>query len=222
VITVISSLKKNDKTYSQLKCEVCGNIFDRLKCWVDHKIKYSNIKTICCSKKCTDIFKIKKVDVKCFWCEKIYKKPPSQVKRGKYSFCSASCRTKYYNINKTWGCTRSKLERFLENKIQQDFSNLVVNCNDRIAIGSELDFYFPQLASAIQINGITHYKPIYGKDKFNKVKKLDKEKTRLCKEKNIKLLIINCCKDKKNDKLANEKHWKNIRKFIENCAATIS
>jgi hypothetical protein len=33
-----------------------------------------------------------------------------------------------------------------------------------------LDFYFPELRFAIELNGITHYEPIYGEDKFEKIK----------------------------------------------------
>jgi hypothetical protein len=214
MITVISTIKNNNKTYAVLKCEVCSNLFERLKTWVDHKLLHTNIQTICCSRTCANINKNKKVDVVCCFCKSVYKKPPCEVKRGKNSFCSASCRSTYNNINKTWGSTRSKLERFIEEQFKLELSDISLSCNNRTIIGSELDFYFPDLNCAIQINGITHYKPIYGVDKLNKIQKMDKEKSRLCKEKAIKLLIINCSKDKKDDRKANQKHWNKIKRFI--------
>ena len=41
--------------------------------------------------------------------------------------------------------------------------------NNSTTISSELDFYFPQLKLAIEINGIVHYEPIYGSNKFDKI-----------------------------------------------------
>ena len=53
-----------------------------------------------------------------------------------------------------------------------------------------LDFYFPELRFAIELNGITHYEPIYGENKFEKIKNNDKRKVIACYEKEIELAII--------------------------------
>lgn len=54
----------------------------------------------------------------------------------------------------------------------------------------ELDFYIPKLKLAIELNGITHYKPIYGKEKFERQQRNDEIKRGLCKEKGITLIEI--------------------------------
>ena len=48
-----------------------------------------------------------------------------------------------------------------------EYSDLTFSCNQKEIIGSELDFYFPTLKLAIQINGPLHYYPIYGKKKLD-------------------------------------------------------
>ena len=54
----------------------------------------------------------------------------------------------------------------------------------------ELDFYIPKLKLAIELNGITHYKPVYGKEKFERQQRNDALKRELCKEKGITLIEI--------------------------------
>lgn len=55
--------------------------------------------------------------------------------------------------------------------------------------GLELDFYFPKLKLAIELNGITHYEPIYGLDRLTRSLGSDKRKMLLCYEKNVKILF---------------------------------
>jgi len=63
-------------------------------------------------------------------------------------------------------------------------------CNSKEEIGSELDFYFPELKFAIELNGIFHYEPIYGEDKLERIQDNDKQKMLMCYEKGIELAII--------------------------------
>lgn len=86
---------------------------------------------------------------------------------------------------------RSKLEIYLEATIRQTFPNLTLLCNDRQFLnGLELDFYFPELRFAIELNGIVHYEPIYGPESFEKVHKRDEQKILLCAELGIELAVI--------------------------------
>lgn len=55
----------------------------------------------------------------------------------------------------------------------------------------ELDFYFPELRFAIELNGIVHYEPIYGQDKFERIQNNDKQKMLRCLELGIELMVIN-------------------------------
>lgn len=67
--------------------------------------------------------------------------------------------------------------------------------NRNICDGLELDIFIPELKLAFEINGIVHYKPIYGEEKFNKIKEKDILKNKSCKDKNIRIITI---KDESN------------------------
>mgnify|MGYP003658068441 CR=1 FL=1 len=69
-----------------------------------------------------------------------------------------------------------------------------IHFNRKDTIGSELDIYIPSINLAIEINGIFHYKPIYGIDKLQKIVENDKYKVSTCYEKEIKLHIIDTSK----------------------------
>ena len=95
-------------------------------------------------------------------------------------FCSSSCAAKYNNAHKTYGTRRSKLEAYLESQLRSEFPQLELICNGKNAIGSELDFYFPQLRLAIELNGILHYEPIYGADRLERTQANDQQKGISC------------------------------------------
>ena len=82
------------------------------------------------------------------------------------------------------------IQEMIESILNQNYPNLEFICNQKTAIESELDFYFPQLRFAIELNGITHYEPIYGADKFEKIQNNDKRKVIACYEKGIELTIV--------------------------------
>lgn len=113
----------------------------------------------------------------------------NKSKSGK-AFCNSSCAASYNNKNKKTGHRRSKLEQSLEKHIKEAHPNLLVLYNDKSIIGSELDFYFPDLKLAIELNGIFHYEPIYGEDKLTKIKDNDKQKMSACKDVGIELAVI--------------------------------
>ena len=62
--------------------------------------------------------------------------------------------------------------------------------NDETGFYLELDFYIPDIDLAIELNGVTHYKPIYGKEKFERQQKNDEIKRSKCKEQGITLVEI--------------------------------
>ena len=110
--------------------------------------------------------------------------------RWKIKFCGRSCATTYNNKNKKTGSRRSKLELYIEEVLSKQFSSEEVLFNDKNTIGSELDIYFPKLKLAFELNGPFHYRPIYGEEKFNRIKKMDEQKKSLCKAKGIELVSI--------------------------------
>lgn len=193
-------------------CKACCKTFQ-----IDYRnIKYGKkigkIRGQYCSTTCSAIGHNKQKQVQCLNCQIFFIKKNSELTRSKNNFCGSSCSATYNNKHKTKGIRRSKLEIFIEEKIKNEFPDLKLITN-KLDIGYELDFYFPDLKLAIEINGIFHYKPIFGKEKLLKIQANDKDKKRLCKKNKIKLFTY---KDKFNrfTKANGEKCWKEIRKII--------
>lgn len=67
---------------------------------------------------------------------------------------------------------------------------------------------------AIQINGILHFKPIYGQEKLLKIQKLDQEKRDKCATLNIRLYEIDCQNDKYLNKTLKEIRWERVKKLL--------
>lgn len=143
-----------------------------------------------------DLSKIIKLD--CPICNKSFDRKDNDYKKSKNKllFCSKSCRMKYYNkicIN-THGCKRSKAEDYFINKIANYDSNIITNSKKILDCKLELDIFLPNYNLAIEINGPTHYFPIYGEGKLISVKNRDNLKIRECQIKNINLIRINISK----------------------------
>lgn len=175
-------------------CETCNNIFYVTKTSIlKHNKRIKNI--------CNDC-KLLKVKINCANCgkEKLVLKGTintNKKKKCKNSFCNSSCAATYNNKNKTHGSRRSKFELYIEKELQLKFPNLQIDFNSKKAIGSELDVFVPILNIAFEINGIFHYKPIYGEVKLKQIQENDKIKKKKCRETNIKLYIVNTFKQKR-------------------------
>jgi hypothetical protein len=154
------------------------------------------------------------VDVNCNNCAKLFQKTPSQIKKTKNNFCCKSCAATFNNKHKQYGTRRSKLDHFLQQNIQTHFPHLKFLCNNKEIIGSELDFYFPELNLAIQINGILHFKPIYGDKKLKQIQQLDQEKRNICASKNIKLIELDCQSDKYLNKKVQNMRWNQLKQIL--------
>ena len=102
------------------------------------------------------------------------------------------------------------MESYIEAKIKKEFPQLDFICNDRKLLGGlELDFFFPSLKLAFELNGITHYEPIYGKDRFDRSNENDKRKMILCYEQGVELAVVDTShikyfKEKSGDKIFEE------------------
>ncbi len=134
-----------------------------------------------------------RVETSCGFCNKPMKSKYSEINKSKSKlvFCSSSCSCSYHNRNKSHGVRRSKLENFLEDKLISLYPNLEFRFNDIKTIGMELDIYIPSLNLSFELNGIVHYKPIYGEFKFSKIKYNDLLKLEKCRDNNISLTVIN-------------------------------
>ena len=104
-------------------------------------------------------------------------------------FCGRSCSVSFANKNKEAGTVRSKLEEHIEIELSKIFTKQLL-FNAKTVIGSELDIYDPQKKIAIELNGITHYAPIFGEEKYNKIIKNDNDKLKKCEELGITLVVI--------------------------------
>jgi hypothetical protein len=175
-----------------------------------------------CSIKCRYSYQEKGRNFLCAWCSKSISKTPAQIRKTKNNvFCSKSCGASYNNRHKQTGTRRSKLEYYLERELRLNFPFLNFDCNKNKPIGSELDFYFPELKLAIELNGILHYQPIYGSEKLNKIQLIDKIKADECLKAGIKLHIINVSKETHLTQKIKEKHWKTVKELVtsvEKCA----
>lgn len=151
-------------------------VLNRFGCWNNALIE-ANI----------PLYITKALEVNCKKCNKLFKKHVNQINKTKYNFCSRSCSAIFYNTHKTTGFRVSKLERYLQENLKGynfDYNNRII-CD-----GLELDIYIEELKIAFEINGITHYKPIYGKEKYERIIKNDLLKNKLAKEKCITLYTI--------------------------------
>lgn len=122
----------------------------------------------------------KPIQVTCRNCNANFYKHVSQIKKSPNHFCNKSCAASYNNKRKNYGNRRSKLEIYIESRLKTTFPKLEVLYNDKTTINSELDFYFPDLKIAVELNGIFHYEPIYGDKKLEKIQSNDKQKLINC------------------------------------------
>ena len=54
-----------------------------------------------------------------------------------------------------------------------------------------MDIFIPSINLAFELNGVFHYKPIYGEEKLKKIQKKDMDKIQACKLYGIDLMEIN-------------------------------
>jgi hypothetical protein len=179
------------------KCDQCG------KEGYKKPSLLKNRKNIFCCKECSDKFKDKRVEVICLVCQKVFLKEQCEIKRYGRHCCSKECGKLLRIFHKNWGSSRSKLEIYIENQMKNIFSFFIDYNNTET--GYELDIYVPHLDLAIEINGIFHYKAIYGMKKLLRVQQIDKEKVVECKKRNIKLIVIDVSNDKSTKKVFRER-----------------
>lgn len=196
-----------------LECENCNNIFRKGKNNVLTAIKgHPDFALRFCSLKCYYASQIKKnwIDIQCAECGKLVNKQVSKIKDNKFSFCSKSCSAKFQNKHNTLGKSRkSKAETYLVKLIQEDFKDLEIKENVRNVLPSnlEIDIYIPAIKSAIEVNGLLHYFPIFGKEKLQDIKNKDKQKALEAKEVGCYLTVVN---------ISQIKYWKETKIYLDN------
>ncbi|MBP5723212.1 MAG: DUF723 domain-containing protein [Bacteroidales bacterium] len=92
-------------------------------------------------------------------------------------------------------CNQSSLETFVENLLIKNDIKYEKQKRFKWLGKMSLDFYLPEYGSAIECQGMHHFKPIYEKNYYNLTKeenfeltvKRDKKKNSLCKDNNVNL-----------------------------------
>lgn len=181
------------KTFDKLplQCKQCGNAFTITKKRIKSALNPNKSdKGDYCSYDCSNTSLRRVILTECKECGTQVQRKRSQFKLHKNSFCSRSCNVSYSNKHKIYGIRRSKIELWLEEQLSQRYPSFNIQFNQADAIESELDIYIPELKKAIEINGIFHYKPIFGQDTWNRIQENDKKKVIACNELNIELMVI--------------------------------
>lgn len=172
----------------ELKCFHCHKKIKKFKSEVNRtQHQY-------CSYKCANKHQpsqSKHLDVVCLMCAQSFRKKRNSVLRSPNHFCSRSCSVRYHNLHKTKGSRRSKLETYIEQQLKLRYETLDIHFNRKDSVGAELDIFIPSLKLAFEINGVFHYKPIFGNDKFKQIQENDIRKSKLCHERQVVLHSIN-------------------------------
>lgn len=176
-----------------LICRRCETSFVKKKNEIQNHLRRG--RNIYCSRSCNSQARNEKHNhgsslVICEWCIKEFRKGNAEIKKTQHSFCTKSCSAQWRNANKTSGYRRSKMEIFIEERMKSDFPELTIYTNHRKLLGLELDFYIPELKTAIEINGILHFQPIFGTTKLKRIQELDSLKKDLCVKLDINLIIL--------------------------------
>ena len=166
-----------------------------------------------CSKKCKDDFANKQVEVICLICKKAFYKTLCASKTKPRHCCSKECFKTLFKFHKNWGSSRSKLEIEAEIVLRNTYSFEILF--NKTTIGHELDIDIPCLDLALEINGPTHTKPIYGEESLLRTIKKDKEKADECERINKHLIVLDVADDNHNKK-TRQKRISEILEIINN------
>lgn len=178
--------KSSKRVNLPLECYHCKNTFYIKRASIRYELKRREKKSLkYCSRECFDQSKITRKELQCEFCSKNFTKLICQILKTRHHFCSKSCAAKFNNLHKHTGGKRSKLEEWLEPKLNQKYPQLIIKYNDVEAINSELDIYIPRLKLAFELNGILHYEPLFGEEKLHNIQSNDQRKLQTCFEKNI-------------------------------------
>jgi hypothetical protein len=196
-----------------VNCRKCGKLLIKTDGRYNEAIK--NGWNFFCSRSCWYGHQEKGIAFPCAQCQKLIRKTPAQIRQTKRNvFCSKSCAAVYNNKHKHRGIRRSKLEVFLEERLRQEFPRIELQCNARDVIDMELDLYFPELRLAIELNGIFHYKPIYGEEKLRRIQEIDKQKLGRCMKAGVKLFVVDISRVVHLTQAAREECWEFVKELV--------
>ena len=125
-------------------------------------------------------------------------------------YCSPGCRKGAERDKRPRKTTRSKIELFIESRFQDEHPKIGVLYNSTVAIGLELDIYFPEHGIAVELNGIFHYQPVFGGRSLYRTQRNDARKRERCQRKGIYLFVIDISQIKKFTPEVNEELYQVI------------
>jgi very-short-patch-repair endonuclease len=99
---------------------------------------------------------------------------------------------KVKNVNSTVTGNRSKAEQLIIDMLRFHFKRLNVSKNDKSLLGGrqEMDIYLPDYKYCIEVDGITHQRPVFGQETFDRMKAADKRKEEKLEVLNIRLFRV--------------------------------
>lgn len=189
-LTNLKNIKSSELV--SFRCQTCSSIFQRQARFVKSSIKYGANDFLFCNNLCRAISRNLHVNTTCGNCGATICVKASERRKSKsgHSFCNRNCSAVYNNTHKTTGCRCSKIELWIQTQLIRLYPELNFQFNDKTIINSELDIYCSSLKLAFEINGIFHYKPVYGLEKFISIQNNDSKKIQTCLEHGINLITI--------------------------------
>ena len=141
------------------------------------------------------------IKLECANCSKKFEREKRQVSASKIhgsknAFCTSECAASWNNKHTTRAPRTSKIEQWIQVRVTETFPTLDVHFNHKDAIDGELDIFVPSLKLGIEINGISHYEPIYGEERLKGEQINDELKRKICKERGINLIEVDVSKVK--------------------------
>jgi len=211
--------KYKSRELMSMRCHQCDKIFSKFKHRLQGDTSHNDDIYFYCSVACSHKHRsrVGSKIIKCDCCGKEVKKKVNDLNRSKSGkhFCSRKCSVSYNNTHKKYGYRRSKLELFLEDKLNKIYPfEIKYNCKEDIE--SELDIYIPSLKLAFELNGIFHYEPIFGADQLKKIQNNDGRKFQACLERKIELCIIDASKTKNFNEEKYLYYLNIVRNIIDN------
>lgn len=111
--------------------------------------------------------------------------------------------------------TGSKLEKFLLNKLLNDGYKVEFHKEQSLLNTKlQIDLFLPTLNVAIEVDGPSHFKPVWGDDNLKRNKGYDNKKTGLILGKGLVLIRIQQTKD--FSKARSSKIYDSLKKYLEN------
>ena len=173
-----------------LQCEYCNKTFTIIKTRINSEFNHPKGHNRYCSNRCAGLAKRNRVLITCKQCNIQFEIHPYRLKIVPNPFCSYACSASYNIARRTNFSYVSQLEKWISEALIEKYPRLEFHFNHRDTILMELDIYIPSLHLAFEINGPSHYQPIYGKENLAKVKWNDARRKKLCEQAGICLHII--------------------------------